>query len=792
MFNQHVANDMNFRVVEALACRRLLLTDGQRNGQYELFRDREHLVYYKDDDDLEALLLHFLRAEGERERIAAAGHELVHRLHTTAARVRTIVATAENLLRARGGPPRRTIATEIVHAVSSPPALRALVLAGELDREPDQLDRLSTVLRALAGPGVQADVLALAPPEEHVRDARLHLAAGPRLPALDTAPRAGALLQNVPLLAGARRLLEQGDCTPDVVVATRQEHARTARALGRPFSVVVDSVPTSAEDVQILERASALLTLSPELQVTLSGRLPALAARLLCLCDPEHGAKVASLLRAHVHTRCSGGDSAEGRPAPPLSTLRAADVLYDHEYMRRNRYSVRSPEEARLKAVQAGLIRRVLSPRRALVAGCAAGELLLPLLAGGVDAWGFDAARDLEAFVYPEVRGRVVAFDVARIHQFPFATTGGSFDTFVAIDLFEHIDEERVDSMLDGIAAHFERLALVISSSPAFEGHVCVKPFPWWLAKLEARGFELLAEPSVLEPHETGTYGVRRFAGVHEDMSEQLVFLRRRSRRDGAAAAAEAAAARAQPDVSVMLVCCDRPQPLEVTIESTRCSLVGSKTSTEWLAFDNGSSAPVRRLLDEGGFDTVLRSRENRGLAPALDALFREARGRYLLTLEDDWRCLAEGPEWLELAVAVLESQPDVGVVRLRRRDDGQCGHFRHHRPEVALRHHPWSVVPLPDVVETRIVNGQQVYVAAAEWVNWTHNPTLCRREVREWLGSLSALLLDPRDHRPRAGHPGLEGAIDVRWRAGPWKVAKLLDGPFTHIGDLSAGVGAS
>lgn len=226
----------------------------------------------------------------------------------------------------------------------------------------------------------------------------------------------------------------------------------------------------------------------------------------------------------------------------------APQVRYDHDYMVRNNYCVNSPEHARIARAQAHVIARVLGTRRALVAGCAAGEILRPLLALGVDAWGFDGAHELDQFVYPDVRERVLGFDVAQVGAFPFERAGGAFDTLVAIDLFEHVEEERVDAMLDGVSEHFERLALVISSNPAFPGHVCVKPFSWWRARLEARGFELLAEPSILTPEERESYGVRHFDGAHEDMSEQLVFFRRRR------AVVEVPAVSQEPEVSRLLL----------------------------------------------------------------------------------------------------------------------------------------------------------------------------------------------------------------------------------------------
>src|SRR5262249_21785621 len=156
---------------------------------------------------------------------------------------------------------------------------------------------------------------------------------------------------------------------------------------------------------------------------------------------------------------------------------------------------------------------------------------------------------------------------------------------------------------------------------PDFEGHVCVRPFPWWLARLESRGFELLHEPRSLEPDEVGVYGVRRFDGLRDDMSEQLVFFRRR---------APAPHGHGRPLVSIGLVCCDRPDLLEITLESTRRALASFPGEVEWLAFDNGSQEATRRLLDQAGLDLVLRARKNRGLAPALDALFQHSQGRFV------------------------------------------------------------------------------------------------------------------------------------------------------------------
>lgn len=752
VFNRHVGNDLNFRLFEAQGCRRLLLTDAQRNGQYELFKDREHVVYYKDDADLEELLLYYLSHEAERERIAAAGHALVSRDHTTAVRVRELVAAAEALVRERGGPPA---------SPAQVPPRRALLLTR--DYSPARGERPLQVARELAEGGAVVTVATLDPAAVPSPGIEVHAGPGADSPE-GSGPAAETILANIPLLCLGARLLEEGRF--DLAIAIGWENALATRILCErarlPYTLVLDQVPGEGAAEGYAREASRWACAG--------------AATVLV---PDERARTEAIQRlgaAPEKTRSAPRGLLEGS-APP------AEVRYDHAYMLRNEYCVRSPEQARLNRIEAQVIERVLAPRRALVAGCAAGELVKQLLERGIDAWGFDLAEGLSEFVYEEVRDRVLRFDVTALDDFPYPRTGGRFDTLVAIDLFEHVEEEEVDRMLDGIARHFDQLALVISSSPVFEGHVCVKPFPWWLARLEARGYELLPEPSSLRPEEVGTYGVARFEGVKEDMSEQLVFFR-----------AKHGSTRRRPKVSIGIVSCDRLDCLQTTIESTRRSLANASFELEWLAYDNGSSQPVRDYLARTGLDRVFWSERNVGLAPATDELYRASRGEYYLALEDDWRCLHASPAWLDLAVSILDRCEDVGVVRLRRLDDDQTAHWRRHRPEVALRHHPWSIDPLPAVVETRWLDGQRVYVAAAEYANWTNQPTLSRRAVRDWLGPFSSYLPDPRDHRPTPEHPGLEGAIDERWQRSQWRVAKLLDGPFTHYGagrPALVGVGA-
>ena len=82
VFNRHCANDLNFRIFEAMACGRVLLTDAQWNGQYELFQDGRHCLLYKDEPDLECLILQYFQgrrsARTDRARGRSARGEVPH------------------------------------------------------------------------------------------------------------------------------------------------------------------------------------------------------------------------------------------------------------------------------------------------------------------------------------------------------------------------------------------------------------------------------------------------------------------------------------------------------------------------------------------------------------------------------------------------------------------------------------------------------------------------------------------------------------------------------------------
>ena len=93
VLNECAANDVNFRIFEALACGSLLLTERVGNGFEELFQDRQHLLMYDRDniDQIVELAHYYISHEREREAIAFQGRELVLASHTTLSRAQSII-----------------------------------------------------------------------------------------------------------------------------------------------------------------------------------------------------------------------------------------------------------------------------------------------------------------------------------------------------------------------------------------------------------------------------------------------------------------------------------------------------------------------------------------------------------------------------------------------------------------------------------------------------------------------------------------------------------------------------
>lgn len=93
VFNYSIKGDVNMRIFEALCVGRLLLTNAIPNGLEELFTDRQHLVIYRNSEELIQLVRYYLEHPEEREAIAKAGQSLVLTKHTYQHRAEQILST---------------------------------------------------------------------------------------------------------------------------------------------------------------------------------------------------------------------------------------------------------------------------------------------------------------------------------------------------------------------------------------------------------------------------------------------------------------------------------------------------------------------------------------------------------------------------------------------------------------------------------------------------------------------------------------------------------------------------
>jgi len=158
-------------------------------------------------------------------------------------------------------------------------------------------------------------------------------------------------------------------------------------------------------------------------------------------------------------------------------------ALYAGDYHRSQNYATNSDFETNFKRAFVNLLLHVTKPRKVLDAGCSAGEVVRQLRERGVDAWGFDLCRDLDAIAYPEVAPYLRQGDMAAI---PFGPEDG-FDTVLALDVFEHLPEHRIADML----AEFVRLgvkrvlARIAVCEFQYEGHITLRPLTWWDEQLQ-------------------------------------------------------------------------------------------------------------------------------------------------------------------------------------------------------------------------------------------------------------------------------------------------------------------
>jgi len=154
------------------------------------------------------------------------------------------------------------------------------------------------------------------------------------------------------------------------------------------------------------------------------------------------------------------------------------DALYAGDYHKRMNLASDDELERAFKRHMVDQILRLGPPGKVLDAGCSAGETLRQLHARGVDAHGFDLCADLHEIAYPEVREFV---RVGSVTDIPFGPEHG-FDTVLALDLFEHIPEDRVPKMVRELERLRPRrvIAHIALCEFQYPGHLTLRPLSWW------------------------------------------------------------------------------------------------------------------------------------------------------------------------------------------------------------------------------------------------------------------------------------------------------------------------
>lgn len=91
VLNLPLADDLNFRTFEAMACGAMLLTRRIANGQEVLFQEGKHYAAFSDDRELFEKLDYYLASPCERESIARAGLEEIGKNHRLDQRVNELL-----------------------------------------------------------------------------------------------------------------------------------------------------------------------------------------------------------------------------------------------------------------------------------------------------------------------------------------------------------------------------------------------------------------------------------------------------------------------------------------------------------------------------------------------------------------------------------------------------------------------------------------------------------------------------------------------------------------------------
>jgi SAM-dependent methyltransferase len=126
-----------------------------------------------------------------------------------------------------------------------------------------------------------------------------------------------------------------------------------------------------------------------------------------------------------------------------------------------------------------------LRPRSALDVGCGTGQALSYLLERGVDVTGLEGSP--LAVQHARNPERIIQTDLRR----PVAL-GRRFDVVWSYEVAEHIHPSFTDVFVESLTRHADRIVMSAARpGQGGEGHFNEQPPAYWIAKLDASGFDL-------------------------------------------------------------------------------------------------------------------------------------------------------------------------------------------------------------------------------------------------------------------------------------------------------------
>lgn len=187
--------------------------------------------------------------------------------------------------------------------------------------------------------------------------------------------------------------------------------------------------------------------------------------------------------------------------------------------------------------------------------------------------------------------------------------------------------------------------------------------------------------------------------------------------------------------VSILFLACGRHNITDKCLSALLSSV--SITNIEWIFLENQVYSKDGNLNLQLFFNVLKTKRglliynsTNYGINNALNNMFNISRGEYCLIMENDWYTEQKDEKWLINAIAILEENPDVGIVQLRDIYD-PCENWGYGKPEYL----PFSCDGY--YVTRELKNGYRYLVASNKFYGINNNPCLVRKSCRKELGNM-------------------------------------------------------